>query len=107
MAENTETGLKSSRPKINVGGKDSLTLEGGLLRLAIIEDTGGLYRCEATFGNWGSTSGTTDFLYFDRSLLDFGKAFKIKLGADTLFDGKIMALEAHFPEGGSPEITVL
>ncbi len=107
MAENTDTGLKSSRPKINVGGQDSLTLEGGLLRLAIIEDTQGLYRCEATFGNWGSVNSTTDFLYFDRRLLDFGKAFKIKLGDDTLFDGKIMALEANFPEGGSPEITVL
>src|SRR5215211_5015338 len=104
MAENTDTGLRSSRPKINVAGQDSLTLEGGLLRLAIIEDTNGLYRCEATFGNWGSVNSTTDFLYFDRQLLDFGKAFKIKLGDDTLFDGKIMALEAKFPEGGSAEI---
>src|SRR6185312_16453743 len=31
----------------------------------------------------------------------------IKLGQDPIFKGKIMALEAIFPEGQSPEISVL
>lgn len=78
-----------------------------MLRLLIAEDLNGLYRCEATFGNWGEVDGASNFLYFDRRSLDFGKAFKVKLGIDTLFEGRISALEGNFPEGQSPEITVL
>jgi len=40
-------------------------------------------------------------------VLDFGKDFEIKLGSDSIFKGKIMALEGNFPEGQSPEISVL
>jgi phage protein D len=100
-------GLKASRPTIAVGGEDNAPLGAELSRLVIAEDTNGLYRCEAKFGNWGSINNTTDFLYFDRSILDFGKDFEVKLESDSLFKGKIMGLEARFPEGQSPEITVL
>lgn len=99
--------LKASRPTVAVGGEDNAPLGAELARLLIVEDTAGLYRCEAKFGNWGSINNTTDFLYFDRSILDFGKDFEIKLESDSLFKGKIMGLEATFPEGQSPEITVL
>lgn len=97
----------SSRPTIAVGGEDNTPLGVELSRLVIAEDTTGLYRCEAKFGNWGQINNTTDFLYFDRSILDFGKDFEIKLESDSIFKGKIMGLEARFPEGQSPEITVL
>lgn len=106
MADDTK-GLKSSRPTIVVGGEDNAPLGSGLSRLLIAEDTTGLYRCEARFSNWGPINNTTDFLYFDRSILDFGKDFEIKLESDSLFKGKIMGLEATFPEGQSPEISVL
>lgn len=106
MADDSK-GLKASRPTIVVGGEDNAQLGGGLSRLLIAEDTNGLYRCEARFSNWGPINSTTDFLYFDRSTLDFGKDFEIKLESDSLFKGKIMGLEATFPEGQSPEITVL
>lgn len=102
-----DTGLRSSRPSIQIAGQDQPVLAGGLLSLCISENTVGLYRCEATFGNWGTKDSKTDFLYFDRRTLDFGKEFLIKLGNDTLFEGRIMALEASFPEGQAPEITVL
>ena len=106
MADNT-TGLKDSRPTILVDGQENAPLAGGLLELMIVENTSGLYRCEAKFGNWGTVNNTTDFLYFDRRLLEFGKSFGIKLGSDSIFDGKIMGLEASFPEGQSLEIRVL
>lgn len=102
-----ESSFKIARPTINIAGQDNPQLAEGLLSLLIVENTSGLYRCEATFGNWGALNNSTGFLYFDRSLLDFGKALKIKLGADTLFDGRILGLEAHFPEGNSPELCVL
>jgi len=106
MAEDT-TALHDSRPVIYVGGQEQPELGGGMLNLLICEQTAGLYRCEAKFSNWGQKNGTTDFLYFDRKLLDFGKGFQIKLGGDVLFDGRIMGLEADFPEAGPPTINVL
>ena len=99
--------LRLAHPTINLAGRDNATLEQGLLSLSIIEQTSGLYRCEATFGNWGPRSGSIDFLYFDRQTLDFGKTIKIKLGSDVLFEGRITALEGHFVEAREPEIAVL
>jgi len=106
MADET-TGLKESRPTIVVDNEVNGPLGGGLLTLMIVENTNGLYRCEAKFGNWGEKNSTTDFLYFDRSVLEFGKDLEIKLGNDSIFKGKILALEGNFPEGQSPEISVL
>jgi uncharacterized protein len=106
MADET-TGLKESRPTVVVDNQVNGPLGGGLLTLMIVENTNGLYRCEAKFGNWGEKNSTTDFLYFDRTVLEFGKDFEIKLGNDSIFKGKIMGLEGNFPEGQSAEITVL
>jgi phage protein D len=99
--------LREARPTIAVAGQDKPELAQGLLSLLIVENTSGLYRCEATFGNWGSINKSIGFLFFDRRTLDFGKAFTIKLGTEKIFDGRIMGLEANFPEGQAPEITVL
>jgi uncharacterized protein len=107
MAAPEETGLKVVRPAIIVDGEPKSQLDGGLLRLQIIENTSGLFRCEASFSNLGEKEGGSNFLYFDRRLLDFGKGFQVKLDDDLIFDGKITALEACFPEGKPPEITVL
>ena len=101
------TGLNNARPTVLIDGQEDSSLVGGLTYLLIIERTDGLYRCEAKFGNWGPKDDATDFLYFDRKILDFGKDFQIKLAQDELFKGKITALEADFPEGMTPEITVL
>lgn len=90
-----------------VGGQEAPELGPELLSLIIAENTTGLYRCEARFGNWGSVNNKTDFLFFDRKILDFGKDFQVKLESDSLFQGKIMGLEANFGEGKSPEISVL
>lgn len=107
MAQDLSTGLQAARPTIAIGGQEQTELAGGLLSMVIAEDTRGLARCEARFGNWGTKNGSTDFLYFDRKLLDFGKELAVKLGTDSLFEGKITALEAQFPEGQAPELSVL
>lgn len=107
MPETETTGIKSARPAIAVGGQEDNPLTGGLLALEIVENTNGLYRCEARFGNWGEKNNTTDFLYFDRRTLDFGKDFEVRLKSDSIFKGKIMGLEAIFPEGQPAEISVL
>jgi phage protein D len=102
-----DAGLTASRPKIFVAGQEVPELNPELQGLMIAENTTGLYRCEAKFGNWGSINNTTDFLYFDRKMFDFGKDFEVKLESDSLFRGKIMGLEAAFPEGDSPQISIL
>lgn len=106
----TDTLLRISRPTFVVGTQENAPLAGGLLSMSIVESTQGLYSCEVKFGNLGPTGGgsSPEFLYFDRETLDFGKAFKVKLGTEVIFDGRISALEAHFPNGGAPpEISAL
>lgn len=107
MPDTTNAGFHAVRPTFNVGGEENAALAEGLLRLEIVETVHGLYRCEAVFGNWGNKDGGTGFLFFDRATLDFGKDFKVKTGADVIFDGRIMGLEASFPEGAPPDLTVL
>lgn len=107
MPEEQITGLVKSRPDVFVGGEEKPALTAGLISLLISENTSGLYCSEAKFGNWGSINNTSDYLYFDRRTLDFGKDFQLKLGDKTLFDGKIMGIEASYPEGQAPQISVL
>ena len=97
----------SATPTLNVGGDDKPDLSTQLLALLVSEDTLGLYRCEAEFGNWGSVNGRIGFRYFDRALLDFGKTFTVKFGDTVLFDGRVMALQAVFPDAAPPRIQVL
>jgi len=100
-------GVRSSRPTITLAGRESESLAQALLALRIDERVDGIYQCEVSVGNWGPISGGTGFLYFDRKEMDFGKALKISLGDDTLFDGRIVALEGGFPEGSPPTLTLL
>lgn len=100
-------GIRIARPTITVEGQNNASLAEGLLSLLIVENTAGLYRCEALFGNWGNINSTVDYLYFDRRTLDFGKSFQVKIGGDTIFDGKITGLEAHFRSDGPRELNVL
>jgi uncharacterized protein len=99
--------IKSARPTIVVAGEEKPVLAERLLSLVIHETRSGLFGCEAVFGNWGEVEGRVGFLYFDRKLLDFGKAFVIRLDRETIFEGRITGLEANFPGGRPPEISVL
>jgi hypothetical protein len=99
--------MKATRPSIYVDGKEDASLSQGLLRMTVHETVQGLYRAELRFGNWGPKDNAIGFLYFDRKKLDFGKALRLQLDNDLLFDGRVSAIEAEFGEGSSPEISVL
>ena len=103
----TASAFVAALPTVSVGNEDRPELSSQLLELTVREDTLGLYRCEAEFGNWGAVSGRIGFRYFDRALLDFGKPFKVKFGDAVLFDGRVMAMRAAFPEGAPPRLLVL
>lgn len=100
------TAIASARPAFTVGGEDQPRLDAGLLRMACGETEAGLAHCEAEFGNWGDKDGRTGFLWFDRSKLEFGKDFVVKIGSTTIFDGRVMALEARFPPQAPPTLVV-
>jgi hypothetical protein len=71
--------LVDARPGIGIAGRDLPALSAGLLSLRVHENVEGLFRCEATFGNWGARDGSTTFLYFGRDVLDFGAAMTISV----------------------------
>jgi phage protein D len=101
-------GLKTSRPAIRVAGRDSESVTGGLVSARVCEDVHGLSSCELEVGNWGNPDGSdSSFVFFDRSLLEFGKELEFRVSDTTLFQGKITGLEARFPEGGTPTLVVL
>ena len=103
----TDVAFQTARPTFVLGGEERPELADELLSLLIGEDTAGLARCEALFGNWGAVGKRADFLYFDRRVLEFGAALAVKIGRDTLFEGRISGLEGRFPQGRPPEIVAL
>lgn len=100
-------GVRTARPTIDVAGQELATLSDGLLSLRVEENVEGVFHCELQVGNWGPASSGVDFLYFDRSTLDFGKELKIGFDGTAVFKGRITGLEGHFPEGAPPFLTVL
>ena len=111
MADAQSTsGFYSARPVVKMNGNEDTGLTDGLLSMLVEETTDGLYRCEATFGNWGSVGSSVGFLYFDRQVLDFGKTISIAAGDGdaeaTIFEGRITALEARFSDRPA-ELSVL
>jgi phage protein D len=104
-------GVYPARPSFNLGGQDQPALSDGLQELLIEETSAGLSRCEATFANWGPKGGAASFLYFDRQLIDFGKALTVSLGAGQaqgqVFEGRVMGIEGRFLRSRPPEILVL
>ena len=104
----TNGALQSSRPTISIDGQDSATLTGGQLHVRVREDVHGLYDCELELGNWGQNGGSEPtFLFFDRKLIDFGKQLTLTVAGQPIFTGRITGIEACFPEGDSPSLSVL
>lgn len=112
MTENGQnSAFYAARPKLFLDDRENENLSGGVLYLSIRETVQGLSCCEILLGNWGEIDGETDFLYFNRDVLDFGKKIGVQLGEypneKLLFVGRIMALEANYPKTRPPEIRIL
>ena len=105
MADDLDSAVRGARPSIEIEGQRDATLTSALLSLEIADSTDGLARCELTLGNWGG-AGSAGFQHFGRDRLEFGKTLRITLGTDTLFEGRISAISAEFPDGGPPTIGV-
>jgi len=99
-----------ARPVVTVAGQTQTLLGDRLLGACVEEDVQGLYRAELTIANFDRVNDGFGFVYFDRTILDFGKALTIQMGAgtaaETVFNGSITALEGRFPHVRPPEILV-
>lgn len=101
----------ASHPTISIDGEVKEGLGDILLISLLVEETkAGLYRCEARFTNW-TPMAEQPFPFFDRQLVDFGKTFAVELGppegSRQVFNGRIMAIEAQYPQQQPPEVTLL
>jgi hypothetical protein len=104
-----ELSVYAATPSLFVNGREERALSSALLELAVEETQEGLYRCEATFINWGFKDGAPGYLMFDRDVLDFGTNLRIDVrgGQATIFDGRISALEGRYGRQRDPEFLVL
>jgi phage protein D len=109
--QNNSVGIISASPGFEINGNEQPQLNDSLLTLMVEETTEGLSRCEACFGNWGTVNDAVNYLYFDRTHLDFGKEITVTMnsvnGTEKVFKGKISALEGQFPQMESPQLVVL
>jgi phage protein D len=98
--------MRAARPTIEIDGTRADKLESALLSMELADSVEGMACAELVFGNWGG-GDTPGFQHFDRKTVEFGKSVKVKLGDDLLFEGKIGAITADFPDGGPPTIGML
>src|SRR5687768_5551297 len=105
MGSATSPAVQGARPSVEIDGQREATLTSALLTLLIVDSADGLARCEAMFGNWGGAEHG-GFQHFGRETLEFGKSFKVTLGDEGLFEGRITAIKAAFPDGGPPQVGI-
>lgn len=100
-----------ARPAIEVGGAAQPGISDGLQTMLVEDTAAGMSRCEASIANWGPKGSSTDFLYFDRQLFDFGKSLKITIGGDgasgVIFDGRVMGMEGRYLRSKPPELLIM
>ncbi|GGJ33411.1 phage late control D family protein [Deinococcus roseus] len=98
--------LTVARPTLLLNGQDSVLFRENLLELSIEDSLDGLCRLEATFSNWGNRNNQLGFLFRKQDVY-FQTPVQVKMQDTLLFEGRVSALEAAFPEGEAPQLTLL
>lgn len=107
MGDLGNSALLQARPTLLFAGREDAVMSARLHEMMIHETAQGMYRCEALFNNWGDVDGGIGYLLFNRSTLDFGKSFEVRIRDTTMFAGKITAVQADYPNGAPPQIRIL
>jgi phage protein D len=108
----TTAAVYSAIPTIKVDGQLSDKVSTQLLGMKMCEHEGGMSNLELRFSNFGSfVGGLGDQVFEDDAILKLGAALIVYAGLvnspTEIFRGKIMALEAVFPDDRPPELIVL
>jgi phage protein D len=92
---------------IEVEGVVRPELNSSLKTLLVEDAVDALPRCEVCLTNWGPSGDEVTYLYFDRTVLDFGKALAVRIGSkEEIFHGFISAIEGRFGGDEPPSIIV-
>jgi len=102
----TQLPARPARPSLEIGGARRPELEASLIAMEITDSVDAIGWAEFTFGNWGGAD-QPGFQHFDRKVLEFGKTLVVKIDGGVLFEGRISAIVADFPDGGPPTIGVV
>ena len=109
----TDSLFDVSSPVFEVDGQVYGELARDLLRLEVEESCDGLKRLTARFVAVGPDQQGGDeetLLYLNGRVLDFGKAVVVAIGPlanqQTIFDGRLSALEVIYDEGQEPELCI-
>ncbi|HUE78384.1 MAG TPA: contractile injection system protein, VgrG/Pvc8 family [Sphingomicrobium sp.] len=97
---------RPARPALEIDGVRQQNLEAALLTMECSEAVDTVSRAELIFGNWGGPD-SSGFQHFDRKTIEFGKRLVVKLGDARLFEGRITAILAGYPDGGPPTIGLI
>lgn len=105
----TDPLLYSAAPVFQVDGRTWGELARDVVRLEVEEGTNGLKTLTLRLLAFGPTGRPEEeLLYLDGRILDFGKELSVSLGpaarAQTVFRGRLSALEADFAEGREPQV---
>lgn len=107
----TVPALFAATPSLKIDGRTEGLLSASLEDLVVTETTEGMTTCEARFQNVGARGGDPEYLFFDREVLDFGKAVEFSAGGGPaegiLFKGRVTGLRAEFAQRGGAGITML
>lgn len=102
------------RPTLTVAGQARDALSNSLVQLQVDDDIHGLKRLSATVLALGAAAAQRDegWLWLDGQVLDFGAEIQVQLeggasGRQTVFDGRISALELQLDQGRTPELQLL
>ncbi|GAB4525726.1 MAG: hypothetical protein OHK0046_41840 [Anaerolineae bacterium] len=107
-----ETTAYISQAEVQIDGRRSPDVSANVVAALVEETIDGLFRCEIVLNNFGEPrDGRFDFLFFDRSVVDFGKNVGLGLGPGAppqqVFAGRITGLEAQFPPTGNSRLILL
>lgn len=98
-------------PTVSIGGSSATDFVELILAVTVEESVDGLTRCEVRLDNWGVVDGGPGYVVAQRGLLDFGASLEVAFGPpdehETVFNGRVTALEAEYGGATGPSIVVL
>ena len=104
--------LYTARPTVRVNGTEKERVNGLLTAIEMTEHEDGLSTLEMKVDNVATdAAGNADFAFEDEASFKLGDTITVYCGEGTapteIFRGVISALEAEFPDDGSPTLTAL
>jgi phage protein D len=98
--------ILSPRPTLYLEGQVCEAASNDLIHLSVEEALNKPARCEAILNNWGANPNP-GYLYLERDLIDFGKHLLVSIEVSSIFNGRISAIEAIYPEGTPPQLRAI